>query len=62
MAQTLLADPTLIRVQYARPRDDLITLTVGTISLDCLCPHCHQPSRVVHSHYARRVAGVLHSI
>lgn len=58
MAQTLLADPALIRVQYARPRDDLITLTVRTISLDCLCPHCHKPSRAVHSRYARRVADL----
>lgn len=58
MAQTLLADPTLIRVQYARPRDDLITLAVRTTSLDCLCPRCHKPSRAVHSRYALRVADL----
>jgi transposase len=58
MAQTMLADPALIRVQYARPRGDLITLVVKTISPHGSCPRCQKPSRAAHSRYTRRVADL----
>lgn len=58
MTLTPLADPALIRVQYARPPCNLITLIVRTISPSCPCPSCRRPSRIIHSRYVRRVADL----
>ena len=58
MALTLLADPALIRVRYARPHGGLIRLVVKTISPHGSCPHCRKPSRAVHSRYVRRVTDL----
>ena len=58
MAQTLLAGTDLVRVQFARPRGNLITLVVNTISPHSSCPCCQKPSRTVHSRYTRRVADL----
>jgi transposase len=58
MALTLLADPALIRVQYVRPRGDLIRLVVKTISPHGLCPCCRKPSGAIHSWYVRRVTDL----
>jgi transposase len=55
---TLLADPTAVRLQHARPSTDSITLVVKTISPHSSCPRCHRKSKTIHSRYVRCVADL----
>ena len=47
-----------LRLTDTRTTGNQLTLTAETTAHKACCPLCHQPSRIVHSHYQRRVADL----
>lgn len=57
-AQTLLPDPTLIRLEYLVPTADTITLVATTIQPEVRCPDCGRRATRVHSGHRRTPADL----
>ncbi|MCA1617083.1 MAG: hypothetical protein LC729_00910 [Acidobacteria bacterium] len=55
---TLLADPTAIRLELIIPHARGVTLVVKATQTSAPCPLCRLPSKSIHSHYTRAVADL----
>lgn len=55
---TLLADPSSIRLVRVVCAPGLITLVVGASRQSAECPRCHTRAASFHSRYLRRVANL----
>ncbi len=56
--KTLLADPSVLKVEKIVARTDTIHLFITSIQRRACCPCCHQPSSKVHSRYQRTLADL----
>lgn len=57
-ANTLLANPEIIRLDSFISEPNSITIVVYSKQEKPLCPKCHQPSKSLHSHYQRLIADL----
>jgi transposase len=57
-AQTLLANPDIIRLESFISEPSAVTIVVRSKQKQSLCPKCHQPSVSLHSHYRRKVTDL----
>jgi transposase len=57
-ADTLLANPEIIRLESFISEPNAITIVVHSKQKRPLCPNCHQPSSNLHSHYRRAVSDL----
>jgi transposase len=55
---TLLPDPSILKIQRIIPSDEAITIEVRTSQPQASCPVCQQASRKVHSRYSRSLADL----
>ena len=62
-ADTILANPDIIQLESFVSEPNAITIVIRSKQIRPGCPHCHQPSRSLHSHYRRTVADLpWHSV
>lgn len=57
-ANTLLPDPSVLKIQRIIPSDEAITIEVRTSQPQASCPVCQLSSRKVHSRYSRSLADL----
>jgi transposase len=57
-ADTLLANPEIIRLESFASEADAIVVVVKSKQKQPLCPNCNQPSASLHSRYQRNVSDL----
>ena len=58
LAEQLIPDDPSLELGSITVTDEMITVELKSTQPEALCPHCHQPSRRIHSRYPRRLADL----